>query len=278
MRLIGLIAFVGLWLGSAGTQPKTELHLFVPCGMIVPFSRLKMDFEKAKGIKVRITYDNGVALVRRIRDKGERPDILVAPGELEIRQMVQEGFVDPKSVVTFGTFKLIVVVPARNRAGIKRLEDLLKPSVRTVAIADPKLNSVGYYAKQALKNLGMWENLKGKIITHWYALGVVNYVCSGRVDATIYYDSCPFESGSQFVPSPTYKIIGELPKGSYPPIKVQAGMLKAAKNKVAAQRFLKFLLEPQTQKTLAKLGVPNFQTERNPAQKTGVKHNGGDRR
>ncbi len=123
------MAFVGLWLGLAGAQPKTELHLFVPCGMIVSFSRLKMDFEKATGIKVRITYDNGVALVRRIRDKGERPDILVAPGELEIRQMVQKGFVDPKSVVTFGTFKLIVIVPARNRAGIERLEDLLKPSV-----------------------------------------------------------------------------------------------------------------------------------------------------
>ncbi len=100
----------------------------------------------------------------------------------------------------------------------------------------------------------MWEKLKGKIITHWYTLGVVNYVCSGRVDATIYYDSCPFESGPQYVPSPTYKIVEELPKGSYPPVKVQAGMLKAAKNKAAAQCFLQLLLKQQTQKTLAKLG------------------------
>jgi len=225
--------------------------------MIVPFNRLKAEFERQTGIKVRITYDNGVMLVRRIREKGERPDILVAPGELEIRQMVQEGFVDAKSVVTFGTFKLILVVPARNRAGVHSLNDLLKPSVRRIVIADPKLNSVGYYAQQALMRLGLWEKLKGKIVTHWHAQEAVNYVCMGRVDAGIYYATCPFDSAPEKVLSPTYKIVAKLPKGSYPTVKVQAGMLKASKNKAAAQKFLKFLVEPQIQRLLAKLGIPN---------------------
>lgn len=243
-------------------QSKSELHLFVPCGMIIPFNRLKADFEKQTGYKVRVTYDNGVMLVRRIRDKGERPDILVAPGELEIRQMVQEGFVDPKTVVTFGTFKLILVVPARNSARIQSLDDLAKPQVRTIAIADPKLNSVGYYAQQALQRMGLWDKLKAKIVTHWHAQEAVNYICLGRVDAGIYYASCPFESAPEKLMSVNYKIIAELPNGSYPPVKVQAGMLKEAKNKAAARRFLKFLLEPITQKTLAKLGIPNFGNKR----------------
>ena len=261
MRRWALIAFVLAMAALSATQSAREVHLFVPCGMIVPFNRLKAEFERQTQMKLRITYDNGVALVRRIREKGERPDILVAPGELEIRQLVQEGFIDPKSVVTFGTFELILVVPARNRAGIHSLDDLLKPSVRRIVIADPKLNSVGYYAQQALMNLGLWGKLKGKIITHWHAQEAVNYVCMGRVDAGIYYATCPFESAPEKVFSPTYKIVAKLPKDSYPPIKVQAGMLKASKNKTAAARFLRFLLEPTTQKLLAELGIPNFPSQ-----------------
>lgn len=271
MRRWALIAFVLAMAALSATQSAREVHLFVPCGMIVPFNRLKAEFERQTQMKLRITYDNGVALVRRIREKGERPDILVAPGELEIRQLVQEGFIDPKSVVTFGTFELILVVPARNRAGIHSLDDLLKPSVRRIVIADPKLNSVGYYARQALMNLGLWGKLKGKIITHWHAQEAVNYVCMGRVDAGIYYATCPFESAPEKVFSPTYKIVAKLPKDSYPPVKVQAGMLKASKNKTTAQRFLRFLLEPTTQKLLAELGIPNFPsqpTKAAEAQKT----------
>ncbi len=239
-------------------QAKSELRLFVPCGMIVPFQRLKVEFERQTGIKLNIYYDNGVALVRRIRKKGERPDIFVSPGELEMKQLVQEGFIEPKSVTTFGTFELILVVPARNRALIQSLDDLLKPSVRRIVIADPKLNSVGYYAQQALQNLGLWDKLKGKIVTHWHAQEAVNYVCMGRVDAGIYYATCPFDSAPEKVISPSYKIVAKLPEGSYPKVKVQAGMLKAAKNKSAAQKFLKFLTEPKTKKLLAQLGIPNF--------------------
>jgi ABC-type Fe3+ transport system substrate-binding protein len=43
-------------------------------------------------------------------------------------------------------------------------------------------------------------------------------------------------------------------------------MLKEAKNKAAAQRFLRFLLEPKTQKLLAQLGIPNFVGKRNAVQ------------
>lgn len=262
--IVLLVALVMLSTGSL--QTKGSLHLFVPCGMIVPFQRLKAEFEREAKVKIVITYHNGVMLVRRIREKGERPDILVTPGELEMNQMIKEGFIDPKSVVSFGTFKLILVVPARNRAGIRSLNDLLKPSVRRIAIADPKLNSVGYYAQQALINLGLWEKLKGKIVTHWHAQEAVNYVCMARVDAGIYYATCPFDSAPEKVMSPNYEIIAELPKSSYPPVKVQAGMLKASKNKAAAQRFLKFLVEPRTQKLLAQLGIPNFKAKPSSAQ------------
>ena len=64
MRWLASLAVLIAVLSSISAQPKGELHLFVPCGMIVPFQRLKTEFERQTGIKLRITYDNGVMLVR----------------------------------------------------------------------------------------------------------------------------------------------------------------------------------------------------------------------
>ncbi len=258
MRLGITVLMVALAIGLLSAQRQREVRVFVPCGMIVPFQKVKAAFEKQTGIRLRITYDNGVALVRRIRDKGERPDVFVSPGELEMRILVQGGFIDPKSVITFGTFDLILVVPARSRVQVQSLEDLTKPTVRRIILADPKQNSVGYYAQQALMRLGLWEKVKGKVVTHWHAQETVNYVCMGRVDAGLFYATCPFDSAPEKVFSPNYRIVAKIPSHAHDPVKVQAGMLKEAKNKTDAQRFLRFLLEPQTQKMLAQLGIPNF--------------------
>jgi ABC-type molybdate transport system substrate-binding protein len=61
--------------------------------------------------------------------------------------------------------------------------------------------------------------------------------------------------------SPNYKIVAELPEGSYPPVKVQAGMLKTSKNKATAQRFLKFLVETENSKVAGGTRHPEFQGE-----------------
>lgn len=242
----------------AAAQSKQELHLFVPCGMIIPFNTITKEFERTTGVDVRITYDNGVTLVRRIRDKHARPDIVVQPGELEILQLRKGGFIDPATITTFGTFKMVLVVSRRSRAGIEKLADLTKPGVRAIMLADPDLNSVGYYAKQVLQKAGLWDKVKKKVVYHWHAVEAVEYALSGRADATICYATCPFDSAPEKVTTKTYRMLGELPASISPVVKVQAAMLKESKNPDAARQFLQFLLQPSTQKTLARLGIPNI--------------------
>ena len=172
--------------------------------------------------------------------------------------MSREGFLDKATITTFGTFKLILVVPARSRAGVQSLDDLTKPEVRRIILADPKLNSVGYYSQVALQRSKLWDKVKGKVLTHWHALEAVNLLCKGRVDAGLYYASCPFDSAPEKMAGQKYRIVCDLPQDIYPPVKVQAATLKAAKHKPAAAKFLKFLMEPATQQKLAASGIPNF--------------------
>lgn len=249
---------------KSGASKKKTMQAFVPCGMSLPFYAVKAEFEKRTGYAVSLVFDNAVVLLRRIR-KGECPDVLVTPGELEMRQMIEEGYIDPTTVRTFGTFDLVIVVPKGNRAKVKAINDLAKPSVRAIGIADWKLNSAGYYAKIALERAGLWEKVKGKFVKHWHALKAAEFVCNGRVDAGIYYATCPFESGPEKleevgiqVAQQPYQIAVRIPKRLYPPIKLQAGVLKRAQNKDVALKFVSLLLDGKIQKILAQKGIPNY--------------------
>lgn len=266
--IVVFLLLVQVLASGAEKGSKESIEVFVPCGMSIPFYAVKAEFEKRNGCSVKLVFDNAVVLLRRIR-RGERPDVLITPGELEMNQMVKEGYVDGRSVRTFGTFKLVLVAPRGNRANVKRLEDLAKRQVKAIGIADWELNSVGYYAKCALERAGLWEKVKGKLVKHWHALKAAEFVCKGRVDVGIYYATCPFESGPEKleevgvqVEQRPYQIIGQIPTHLHPPVKVQAGMLKEAANKKMAMRFISFLLEPHSQKLLSMKGIPNYKDAR----------------
>ena len=247
--------------GCAKPEPnRQQLHLFVPCGMLIPFREVKQAFTAQTGVEVDIVYENMVNLLKLIR-RGDRPDVLVTPGIVEMDRMVEEGYVERAAVSVFGSYKLVLVVPGRNKAGVESVQDLLKPSVKQIAIADPIQNSVGYYAEQALKNLGLFDGVKHKLVGHWHAIQAVKYVLEEMVDAGIYYGSCPFESapdklGDGRLP---YRVLGDIPKDAYPKIRIQAGLLRDAPNAEAGRRFIEFLLQPETQRVLAENGLPNYE-------------------
>ncbi|MBI3919978.1 MAG: molybdate ABC transporter substrate-binding protein [Armatimonadetes bacterium] len=273
---IGLSAFASLFLVgcspeatppvSGGTKAQAAdsntITLFVPCGMVDPMMKVRKKFEALPDKPtVKIINDNAVILMRRIR-RGEYTDILFSPGETEMNLMVKEDYIERKEVQTFGSFKLILVVPYANRAKIKQVSDLTASRVKRIAIADPAQNSVGYYAEEALKSLGMWDAVKPKLVSHWHALEAVTYVCKDRVDVGIYFNSCPFESTPSELSGyeNSYRILETLPESSYPPIKVQAGVLKKSNNPELARKFIQYLLQPDTQKLLKASGIPNVPT------------------
>lgn len=246
----------------ADADGKPKLTVFVPCGMIASFRKLQHDYEPRAGVDMDITFDNGVVLLRKIR-AGERPDVLISPGRLEMEMMETEGFVDPAATQTFGTFKMIVVVPKENKGGVQSWEDLTKPEVTSIAIAEPSQNSVGYYAKEALESLKIYDQVKSKLRENWHAKTAVDWICRGRVDAGIYYDSCPFESGPEKLEgdSSTYHVVGELPEGSYPKVEVQAGRLKEAAHPEAGDAFINYLVGEDGMKVLKESGIPPFHGE-----------------
>ena len=70
---------------------------------------------------------------------------------------------------------------------MEKIEDLAKPTVKAIAIADPEKNSVGKHALEALQGAGIYAQVKDKIAQTTYAADSMEMSEKGQVEATLAY-------------------------------------------------------------------------------------------
>lgn len=240
--------------GEAAPPPTSSgLVVYAPCGMSSPIALATQRFREQSGLYVDVPFDNAIVLVRRIR-VGERPDVFISPGEVEMKALVDEGFIDPGTVQDFGTLDLVVIAPKKT-TGLNSITDLTSSTVKTISLADPELNSVGYYGMKALQSAGLWESLKEKIFPREYPLEAVTMATQGQVDAGITYLTCPLDTAPEKADGSEVRIVETFPRDSYPPIRLQVGIMKDSAKREAAQAYIDFLRSPEGQQTVATSGI-----------------------
>jgi molybdate transport system substrate-binding protein len=244
--------------GDAGRPGagQTQITVYVPCGLIVPMTAVVTAYNEAHpDVEITPTYDNAVILMRLIRDKGHRPDLFVSPGERELAELEAKGLIEPSSQRQFGQFTLAVIIPKKNPAGIHSLDDLQKAKV--IACPDPTENSVGYYARQSLQHLALWDGLESKFQYTEHAIQAHTFVAAAKVDAGFAYESCPLDTAPEKLSKSKVAILCELPKETYDTPKCVIAMLRESKHRQQAMAFADYLVTPETLAVLEANGLPS---------------------
>lgn len=240
--------------GRESARDPSQVLVYAPCGMTSPIGAAVGAFRRAHPeVNLEVKYDNAVILMREIRG-GDRPDVFMSPGELEMTQMVEEGFVAGDTVRDFGTLDLVVFAP-KTTQNLNSIEDLAKPEIRRIALANPDYNSVGRYGKEALTSLGLWDSLADKIYLRDYPLEAVTMVTDGAVEAGITYLTCPLDTAPEKADSSTVRIVATIPRDAYPPVRCQVGILKENEGRAAAHRFVDFMGSGPAQEAIAANGL-----------------------
>lgn len=144
--------------------------------------------------------------------------------------------------------RLVVVVPAGNRANIQAPADLLGDDVGKTALAGEKVPA-GIYADEALRALDLADSLQGgdRIVRGQSVRVVLGYVERDEVSAGIVYAtdaqiSDGVETVYQFDPS------------THPPIVYPIVLLESARQSPAARQVYEFLQSEQAAATFAEFG------------------------
>lgn len=240
---------------QVATPAPVELKAYVPCGMIIPM-RAVMDAFKVQYPRVTVTgvFDNSGIIVDRLTKKNEKADVVVTPGNVELKKLEEGGIVAPGTAKAVGDFELVIIVPASSKLEIKTPADLKK--CKTIACPNNEVNSTGASGEEALKKLGLWDELKPKMVFTTHAIEAHTLVASGKADAGIAYKNCPLETNPEKLSKSKVRIAFSFPADIYTRQRCWVALTKAAKMP-EAQQFLTFITSPDGLKLLEEKGMTN---------------------
>jgi molybdate transport system substrate-binding protein len=161
MRLVHLLMIallqLGLMLAMRGStlaaevpRIQGELTIFTTASLTDAFKEMAAQIEQANpGTKLTFNFAGSPTLRTQLA-QGARADVFASADEPNMARAEKDGTIIGEPQI-FARNQLVVVVPAKNPAGIHTLQDLTKPKLKLVLTN--KDVPVGNYARQALEKL-----------------------------------------------------------------------------------------------------------------------------
>jgi molybdate transport system substrate-binding protein len=247
---------------SASASPSGlsgTLRVGAPCGLAMAYKEVRTLFLKQNPSAKFVDHVKNIGpMIREVRDQKISLDVFLSLGELEIRSLADAGLVQGKST-PFLRQAMQLLVRKGNPLGIRQLDDLARPAVKTVVLCVPEL-TLGHAAAEALTKAGVLAKLDaaGKVIRVDQPAEGKRLVIEGKADATFIYGACSSETWR--ASDPERSVVGKahvvttVPESQYGGMFAVAAVLKGAQNPELARKFVDFLLTPEAQEALAKRG------------------------
>jgi molybdate transport system substrate-binding protein len=245
--LLASIAMCGFWFGDAGAE---DFLIFAGAASKPATEEIARIYQQKEGVKVLTTFGGSGFVLSQM--KLARKGDVYFPGSSDFMEMAKkERSVFPE------TEKIIVyLVPAinvqrGNPRQIRSLKDLLKPGLR-LAIAEPNNVCVGAYAVEVMeRNFAPPEKelFRKNLVTMVESCEkTANIISLKGVDAVLGWEV--FEAWD---PERIERVLlkpEEIPRIGYIPVAVS----RFTKDRARAERFINFLVSPESQSVFRKQG------------------------
>lgn len=225
-----------------------EVQVAVASNFISPLKVIKAQFEKATGHRMVIISGSTGKLFAQVKH-GAPFDLLLAADSLRPRLLEEDGFAVSGSRFTYAIGRLTLWSANPNQIKEEGAEIFKDQTFNHLAMANPKTAPYGRAALQALKKLGVWDQVRGKVVQGENIGQAFQFVATQNAELG-------FVALSQTL-DPKNKIKGshwDVPPDLYDPIFQDLVLLKPARGNPAAQALVSFIQGPAARKIIADYG------------------------
>ncbi|MBW4622425.1 MAG: molybdate ABC transporter substrate-binding protein [Cyanosarcina radialis HA8281-LM2] len=196
------------------------------------------------------TYNFGAsgALQQQI-ENGAPVDIFISAGKKQMDALEQKGLLVPDTRRNLTTNSMVLIV-LNNITGVSSFEDLTSDRLKRIAIGEPRSVPAGQYAQEIFNNLGIWQQVRPKLVFSNNVRQVLVAVESGNADAGLVYTSDARTSEK-------VKVIATAADNLHSPIVYPIAVLKSSKNVAAAKNYLLFAIGSEARAVWQKYGFGN---------------------
>jgi len=230
-----------------------EATIFAAASLTDALKDIAATYEKTSGDKLVFNFGASSMLARQIRESAPA-DLFLSADEAQMDGLEKAGLLLSGSRRSLLSSTLVIVVASDGGPKIASPQDLR--SVKTLALAEPKIVPAGVYAKQYLEKLGLWDALASRVIPTENVRACLAAVEAGNADAGIVYRT-------DALISKKVRIAWDVPAAAGPRISYPVAVVKDAAHAGAAKRFAAYLASEPARKVFVGYG---FLTDDRPAR------------
>ncbi|WP_159790785.1 molybdate ABC transporter substrate-binding protein [Sodalinema gerasimenkoae] len=226
--------------------PPTSMTLTVSAASDLRdvFPKIATLWEDKTGHSVLFNFGSTGQLAQQIA-RGAPVDLFAAANRQFVEDLDREGLVFPETKALYGVGRITLWQREEDSLEISQLEDLLRPEVTRVAIANPNHAPYGTAAREALKTAGLWEELQPKLVLGENISQTQHYAITGNVDVAIAALSISVEKPGQWV---------LIPDHLHHPLEQMLAVPKNAPHPEEAKQFAAFINGEQGRPLMEKYG------------------------
>ncbi|UPK42980.1 molybdate ABC transporter substrate-binding protein [Paenibacillus pabuli] len=233
--------------GATDPQEKVELTISAAASLTDAMKEIETNFEAANpNVELNFNFGASGALQQQI-EQGAPADVFVSAATKNMNALVDEKLIASDDQKNLLQNSLVAIIPADGSDAVTSEKDLTAASIKTVAIGIPESVPAGTYAKEALTNAKLWDQLEGKLVQGKDVRQVLQYVETGNADAGFVYKTDALTSDQ-------VKIAFEVDKNSYTPANYPVGIIEGTKHRTEAEQFYTYLQTPEVLDVFAKYG------------------------
>ena len=255
MRILkGLLIALTLLAGIGGPAPgiarADEITVAAASDLNFVFKEVVAGFGKKTGHTVKLSLGSSGNFFAQISN-GAPFDLFFSADIGYPKKLEEAGLTEPGTLYMYAVGRIVVWVPKGSPidVGALGMKALQHPSVKKIAIANPKHAPYGRAAVAAMEHFKVYEAVKDRLVLGENIAQTAQFVQTGGADIGIIALSLAV--------APAMKDTGafwEVPAEAYPRLEQGAVALKAAHNVKAARAFLDYVRGPEGRGVFARYG------------------------
>jgi molybdate transport system substrate-binding protein len=238
-QIVGLLGAIVLSVfGSLGSPARAgEITIAAASDLNFAFKEIVADFEKKTGNRVKLSLGSSGNFYAQLSN-GAPFDLFFSADIGYPKKLEEAGLAEPGTLYMYGVGRIVLWIPQGSPIDVGSLgiNALLHPSVKKIAIANPKHAPYGRAAVAAMEHYKVYEVVKDKLVLGENISQAAQFIQTGGADIGIIALSLAV--------APAMKETGafwEVPVETYPRLEQGVVVLKAAKDSKAARAFLDYI-------------------------------------
>src|SRR2546427_7499203 len=240
-RVVGIALAGWLWGTCAVPAQAGEISVAAAADLNFAFREIVADFEKKTGNTVKLSLGSSGNFFAQISN-GAPFDLYFSADISYPKKLEEAGLAESVTLYMYAVGRIVVWVPKGSSIDVASLgiKALQHPSVKKIAIANPKHAPYGRAAVAAMEHFKVHDAVKDKLILGENISQTAQFVQTGGADIGIIALSLAVASAMRETGT-----FWEVPLEAYPRLEQGAVVLKTAKDLKTARAVLGYVKSPE---------------------------------